>query len=97
MHAVSRELDYVASTLQGLHFAGSRFRSFGKAKAGRRPASWGRCDDQRASMGRHDLLNDRQAKSIALFGGVARLERFDALGAWRDSSAVVADRHAPAI
>ena len=70
---------YIASTLRDLDFAGRCFRSLGKAEAGRRPASWRRCDGQRPSVGRHDLLNDRQAEPGPLFCGVAGLERLDAV------------------
>src|SRR3981189_89058 len=98
MRAASRGFDYDASTLRDLDFTGRCPSSLGKAETGRGPASWVRCDDQRPSVGRHDLLDDGQAEPGPVPCGVTRLERLDAVAVEtrRESSPIIANRHAPA-
>src|SRR3981189_3547339 len=71
MRAASRAFDYDASTWRDLDFTGRCLSSLGKAETGRSPASWFRCDDQRPSVGRHDLLDDGQAEPGPVPCGVA--------------------------
>src|SRR5882757_4758560 len=98
MRAASRAFDYDASTLRDLDFTGRCLSSLGKAETGRSPASWFRCDNQHPSVGRHDLLDDGQAEPGPGPCGVTRLERLDAVAVEtrRDSSPIIANRHAPA-
>src|SRR5882757_9033971 len=98
MRAASRAFDYDASTWRDLDFTGRCLSSLEKAETGRSPASWFRCDDQRPSVGCHDLLDDGQAEPGPVPCGVARLERLDAVAVEtrRDSSPIIANRHAPA-
>jgi hypothetical protein len=64
MHAVSRERGYVASTLRDLDSHG-----VASASGKRRMAVVSRpgVDVMISFVGRHDLLNDRQAESGPLF------------------------------
>src|ERR1700756_408265 len=98
MRAAIRAFNYDDSTLRDLDFTERCLSSLGKAETGRRPASWVRCDGQCPSMGRHDLLDDRQTEPGPLPCGVTCLERLGAGGgeARKDTSSVVANRHAPA-
>src|SRR5882757_2064785 len=57
---VSRELRLRCLNVAGSGFAARCFRNLGKTEAGRRSASWSRFDNQRPSVGCHDLVNDRQ-------------------------------------
>src|ERR1700745_4519287 len=78
MRAAIRAFNYDDSTLRDLDFTERCLSSLGKAETGRRPASWGRCDGQCPSMGRHDLLDDRHTEPGPLPCGVTCLERLGA-------------------
>src|SRR6202008_823864 len=98
MRAAIRAFDYDASTLRDLDFTERCLSSLGKAETGRRAASWVRCDGQCPSVGRHDLLDDRQTEPGSIPCGVTCLERLGAVAgeARRDTRPVIANRHASA-